>query len=368
MQTQLAGQFNIKNIVSKVFDGSPESWVEFSLLWRKADEQMTLMHFAPSAKFWELKKCVSKSALDYINGLPADIDASYEYAWRTFNTLYNTDHNLLKNLVRQIILLPLSNGTHLSRQKVHSSIISYKQGCNSIGASDSDVLMAIEMVLIEGKLDEQWKKDWFRYCATKKNAQNTLGYDVNFNDLATRLHNTMVEQMRLIASGESKHADRSSRPRKEAALAAQPAQHSLAIPAGTRSAPKARQPGGGGAKPKSSQPPPRKQPVVSKARRPEPVQRAKSARPASSDPVIKCPLCTVGGKQKHKHAYPRTCPFLTGDNAVPRKTEAEIKKIVNSAAACINCFGPHKTANCDSPAGIVCKIDGCGKRHHRFWH
>ena len=327
----LASQFNISTIVGKKFDGNPAEFQEFKLLWEKADQQMDSMGFTPSARFWELKKVLSGPAAVYVQGLPPGNDNSYEAALENLSMLYSEQKNTLQTLVRSLMAMPVCNGSFKDRQKLHSNIVAYKQGVAALGATSDEVLLAIELCIIEGRLDDAWKKDWFRYCARNKDLESPLGMTVTFKDLITKLHQSMIEQLRIksasdLAPGSSK--EKSSKEKSGATYAA----------VAGKKAPPPKQKG------------PKKQ---------QEKEKAKS---------ISCKLCLEDGKNKFKHDFPLGCPLVKAKSE-NRLSDEQIKEKVNSLKLCRNCFGEgHSSFKCTAPENIHCRVSKCGKRHHVAFH
>lgn len=325
----LASQFNINTIVGKKFDGNPSEFQEFKLLWEKADQQMDSMGFTPSARFWELKKVLSGPAAVYVQGLPPGNDNSYEAALENLSMLYSEQKNTLQTLVRSLIAMPICNGSFKDRQKLHSNIVAYKQGVAALGATSDEVLLAIELCIIEGRLDDAWKKDWFRYCARNKDLESPLGMNVTFKDLITKLHQSMIEQLRIKSASDL--APNSSKDKKEKSGA------TYAAVAGKK-APSPKQKG------------PKKQ------------QDKEKAKPVS------CKLCLEDGKNKFKHDFPLGCPLVKAKSE-NRLSDEQIKDKVNSLKLCRNCFGEgHSSFKCTAPENIHCRVSKCGKRHHVAFH
>lgn len=82
-----------------------------------------------------------------------------------------------------------------------------------------------------------------------------------------------------------------------------------------------------------------------------------------------CPFCShpQTGKQEFTHRYPRSCPRLKKGHA-KQLAANEVRNIVEKKKLCRLCFGPHFVTRCDAPANIKCGVEGCGRRHHDFFH
>ena len=343
----LASSFLITNIIPKKFDGNTEDYPQFELLWTKADNHMDALQFAPAAKFWELKKVVTGAALAYLQGLPPNEDTSYQIALTTLKDLYSQNQSKLKNLVRTLMALPVGTSSFADRQKLHSTIVAYKQAVVASGADPAQALLAIEFTIIEARLDDQWKKDWFRFCAKRRDPASPLGFDVKFIDLVQVLHRSMIEQQRMrnaaeFAPAKARRGGGSQSEHKQA----NEAQPVLAAVAGSHK--------------RTDKEKARGVPFI-KAKRPE-RERKRSDKPVEI--VVKCPFCKNDKGQEFTHAYPLTCPKLRRSLIEPDK----IREIASKQQLCQNCFAPHKTSACDAPTFVYCRVDSCGKRHSKFFH
>jgi hypothetical protein len=361
----LASTFLITKIIPTPYDGNADQYVQFELLWQKADNQMNAMGFSWAARLWELKKVLKGSALNYVQALPPEEDSSYQLALQTLKMIFGTNQFRLRTIVKGLLTLPvMSSGSFHERQKFHSKILAYKQGVASLGLSAADTLFAFELIIIESRLDEDWKKQWIRFCNTKKDTKKPLGVDVSYSDLLNRLLRSMTEQQQMTQSGDMiTHAKKqtqgnkfhSTAPKSFAAaptvrkFPTKPLFRAKSKVAGSsqfgRSAPK--RGGFTGSGPPSRFGPPGK------------FGASTAQKPAA------CPFCKNGSEQKFKHNFPLSCPLLRG----PRKMRSDdVVKIVKQKRLCFNCFAPHATDKCDAPASIKCPVTACQKRHSVHFH
>jgi len=349
----LASTFLITNILPKKFDGNADDYPQFELLWEKADQHKAALNFSPAARFWELKKVVSGAAQAYLQGLPPNEDTSYFIAKSTLRDLYSQNQSKLKNLVRTLMALPVGTASFSDRQKLHSTIVSYKQAVVASGATPAMALLAIEFSIIEARLDEAWKKDWFRFCARRRNANSPLGFDITFQDMVEVLHRSMIEQQRMKQAADLAPArpQRRERGAKEGgadnakdgkALEAQPSY--AAVAGSQKKGDKGKPQTGAGADTNGGK---------------------KSSPPKTAEIVVKCPFCKGNkGQQEYTHAYPLSCPKIKKQQIASDK----IREIVNRLKLCQNCFAPHRTSACNAPEYMYCRVDNCGKRHSRHFH
>ena len=327
----LASQFNVQTIVGKKFDGNPESFPEFRLLWIKADKQMDSMRFPPASRFWELKKVLTGPALAYVQGLPPAADGSYKTALDLLATLYIDEKSSLRTLVRNLLSLPVCGGSFKERQKLHSSIIAYKQGVEALEAKPEETLLAIELSIIEARLDEQWKKDWFRFCGRRKDPANPLGHNVTFDDLQNRLHESMIEQLKVRSAADL--APPAAKEKKE-----QKAEKAVvyAAVAGKKTGKQGR--------------------ADSKQQKGE----------TKNSP--RCKLCLSGDYNEFKHTFPLNCPLVQAKSSA-KLEDSKIRDLVADLKLCRNCMAEGHTAQkCDAPKQIHCRVKGCEKRHHSVFH
>ena len=327
----LASQFNVQTIVGRKFDGNPEYFPEFRLLWIKADRQMESMRFPPASRFWELKKVLAGPALSYVQGLPPAADGSYKAALDLLASLYMDERSSLRMLVKNLLSLPVCGGSFKERQKLHSSIIAYKQGVEALEATPKETLLAIELSLIEARLDEQWKKDWFRFCGRRKDPDNPLGYNVTFDDLTDKLHESMIEQQKVRSAADL--APPAVKEKKEKVDRAEV----FAAVAGKKTQKQTRQ------------------------------NNDRSGQ-GSEKQMQKCKLCLSGNYNEFKHTFPLNCPLVQAKSAV-RLDDAKIRELVAKLKLCRNCMTDgHTAAKCDAPKQIHCRVKGCDKRHHSIFH
>ena len=366
--SSLAANFDIHKIVERKFDGSdPERFVEFELLWRKADHQMVALKFPPAARFWELKKVLKGLALNYVDWLPPSQDSSYEKALETLVMIYRQEKSALRTMVNEFNLtLPKSNGTPASRMQLHCSIVSYKRACMATGASESDQLLAYELSAIERRLDDKWREDWNNWLSKKEDPTAPLGFRVTYEEVIRELHRMMIKQNRNYENTKRKAAANSATT-PAAKKPATPAPKSAAA----SGAAKPQQPQSGG---KSAASTPA---AAAKRDSTQQVQAQVNAIPAGNKKKqqnqqrasAKCTLCKNGkGGQKFDHTFPANCPLVKYESE-NRLTDAQIREKVTNDNLCKNCFrAGHKADNCDSPSFIHCRIEGCKERHHAVFH
>ena len=339
----LASTFNIRTIIPTKFSGDPAEFYQFELLWQKANSQMDAMHFSKPAKFWELKKVVQGPALTYLHSLPPAAESSYAEALKILMMLYKGRKSSIKDLVKGLISLPNSKGSYKDRLKFHSAIVSYKQAIRSIGGTAEDVLLAVELCLIEAKMDESWKKEWFKFCAKRQNFNAPLGYDVTFQDLVQLLHESMIQQINMatpaptnfpqITYEDVHNFDKGEKKDKK---------------------PKA--------KPKQKQ-----KALTAKVDDDKSSYEEKTFLSQGGDVKVNCKICEVNGKQKYTHPFPLNCPLIL-KNSPNKLSDDEIKSQVSKKNLCRNCFQEHHSRDCNAPAFIKCKVKGCKGRHHVTFH
>lgn len=337
----LASTFSITNVVSKKFDGDPEQFGEFELLWKKADKQMVALHFSKAARYWELKKCLSGAALAYVSSLPPAEDASYDMAWKVLCDMFKEQRTTLKHITRNLLQMPVCGSSYKERQKMHAQIVAYHHAVLATGASVQDVLLAFELCIIESRLDNELRKDWFRFCAKKKDHTVPLGIRVTFQDLIEQLRQFITQQLRFQNSQEISTAPAAGANQNGGANKKGKA---MAIPAGT---------------PRATS-----QSDQQSRKRDSSSSNKKEREKRQATIEVPCPFCKDTSKQgqKHVHGFPMNCPvFKEWD---PTKARKE----VNERNLCHNCLGNHKVANCDAPSFIRCRTAGCNKRHHRVFH
>ena len=350
--------FNIHLLVPFKFDGvNTDKFPEFESLWLKANKQMKSLQFSKVSRFTELKKVLTGSALAYILHLPLNRDDSYDLALRTLSTLYRDQKSALMAAVQKVLQSPVSNGSIADRQKFHANLISYKQTTVSLGASSAECLLAWELSTFESRLDDQWRKDWIKFCAKHKNIRVPLGMDMDLEKFATRLHLSLIEQMKVKAAQEAAPPRRSKEIRGTA----------NAVAAGR---PKNFKQSGWSLKPLQTKNKGKPQQQKSQSNK-----DAKSSRRSSGSgkenvkpppKAVKCPFCVQSDRtNKFPHIWPLQCPLVKGDNKL---SDAEIKRKVKEGASCENCFGPHGTQNCDAPRFVKCRVQGCSQRHHSIFH
>ena len=341
----LAATFAIRNIVAKPFEGDPDEFEQFRVLWIRADNQMEAMNFTPAAKFWELKKVLKGDALNYVKGLPTGENASYANALNVLHTLYGESQSALRRLVKDLMNIKASGGSLEDRRRVHAQIVQHRNAVNSLGVNSAEVQLAMELAVIEGKLDPAWRKEWVKYCSKKKEKNHPLGANVTYTDLVVKLHESIKEMEKLQpAGGEKKKEEKKT---AAAAVAGKPAkqkfgpqksgQQAQKQPANKQTAAKT---GAAGAKPKDY-----------------------------GEIQDECRLCLQDGKQKYVHSYPLTCPKIKSKRPEVVLTKEQLVALVKKDNLCRNCFSTkHQAAKCSAPEFVFCRQDGCTERHHKFLH
>ena len=342
----LASTFNIASIIPGKYDGDPEKYTEFRLLWTRADQQMAAMGFTFAQRLWELRKVLDGPALAYVQGLPSHLDRSYEEAMQILDKLYAEKKNTLRGLIRNLLISPQSSGSVSDRQKFHAGIVAYYQGINAVNASDRDSRFAIELSLIEAKMDEGWRREWFKFCSRKKD-MSPLGAAVTENDLIRVLYESLVQQINMLQSREIRGKKDGTRQSAAPAIAAT-ANATVAGKFNQKSG------GGGGGGGKGG---------GGKKANSDGGGAAAGGADQKKEP---CPFCSRGGYNEYKHTFPMKCPLVHPKSTEKKLSRDELFKIVKKRDLCRNCFGPHKAANCDAPE--YCKCKECGKRHHTLLH
>lgn len=360
-QQSLAGQFNVKNIVGKSFNGSKGgvTWVQWNLLWKKADAIMGSMGFTEASRFWELKKVVEGEALQYIKMLPEGDNQSYEKAMGILIEMYADYENPIRNLSKMLLNLKPSDGSQKDRVDIHSKMISYREGLVGQRCSAEDALLSLELAIIETKLDIFWKKDYLKLCERKKDPNAPLGMHISYFEVQQKLHQSMVQAAKMKGTpGAPEKPDKAeSKGNKSKRGGSDKPQQFLSYPAQMQL---------------------EREPMLSQqqafanatvAGAPKRQNRGAEPRPArASTVIIPCPFCIgKNGKQEYLHAYPTKCPLF--QKGSPKMlTVAEMRKRLDRQRACFNCFGQHQTAKCDAPPAFYCREEGCGKRHHTIFH
>lgn len=380
----LASQFNITNLIDKKFDGSPNQYLNFEMLWIAADKRMSAMHFSPLQKFWELKKVLQGPALEYVQGLPINEFSSYEIALKTMRMLYTAAQPRLKVYCQQLMKIEPAHANFKERQKLHSALTQYYNSTAALGVDPEIRLFALEMCIIEEKFDDVMKREWMKYLTRHHDPEHPLGADVDANHLMGKLHQLMIEQQRLKLTepkGGKTHNRTSHAAQKvvevvklkeigynaNAVVAGQPPARRGPKPGMKRrstSAPGGRSTQNSGYRPYKSFNSENKGKGQSK---PSTYQKVDFSKKRESKNVeVRCIFCKDGNRQKHKHRFPLTCPELRG----PKRLSAEaIKATAIKHGVCHNCFSPqHHTSKCDAPEYVYCRVENCGKRHNKVFH
>ena len=355
----LASQYSIKNVIHRPFNGNPDAWPEFELLLVKASDQMDAMSFSQSAKLLELRKVLSSSAYDYIENIPITETNCFDTAFQILKMCFIANQSRLTTLVKKLLTLDMTNGSFHSRQHLHSTVVGYLQGTRAIGASPRQILTAIEISLVESRLDKKLRDDWYRLCSNRRDVSHVMGYDLDMNDMLNRLHETMLQQQRQEASLDlwedtrPKHKNPPKRSCPAFAIAAgTPKNRALAKPKG---GPK-QNPSGGNQQ--SWKPPQRPQNKQGNS-------HSGNSHSGSGSIIVKCPFCKVGSSQSYTHKYPLTCRLIRSRQL----SNDDILKKVKQLNLCINCFSEFHTArNCDSPSYLICRKPNCNQRHNWRLH
>lgn len=354
----LATQFDIRRLVPEPFDGSPGKYAMWELQWIRADQQMKALGFSPAYRFWELQKALKGTPLGYIKNLPPGEDSSYDRALEILTGLYRETKSLLRDLTRNLQLLPQSDQTLQSRTKLHSAIVIYRQGMQALGITPAEALLAFELNIIESKLDPAWKTEWLKFAVKYRSSQNNLGTTVTLNDLLTKLHESLLQMMQANESkrlaerqqqqGNKRPEQRPGSKDKKGATGHAFQAHNTATTLATSNQNQR--------KPSAVVPP--------NLKRSPQKQGNSGGNSAIREP---CPFCAQQGRgQRYEHAFPRTCPLIKGTDGARVMTSDELREQCRKKSLCKNCFLNHRTENCDSPA--CCKCAECGKRHHTLLH
>ena len=322
----IASTFNIATIIPKKFDGTPGEYPDFIVLWQKADAQMAAMGFEKANRFWELKKVLTGSALAYVQALPIALDNSYDEALTILDKLYSEKKNVLRTLVKNLIASPVCSGSIAERQKFHANIVAYYQGVKAVQASDQQTRLAIELSLIEARLDDNWRREWFKFCSRRKD-NSPLGANVTPDDLLMVLYESLAQQITLQQARELGPRQKKEEKKANAAGATKVKASANATVAGKFN------------------------------------KNQKDSTQGKGD----CPFCTSNGKQKFKHKFPLGCPLVNPKSKEKNKMPLEeIKKVIKEKGLCKNCFNKHLAKNCDAPDSIKCQT--CGKKHSTILH
>jgi len=348
-------------VVPTKFSGDADKFPEFENLWAKAALQMRSMQFSPVNRLAEPRKVLTGTALEYIAHLPVSQDKSYIQALRILTAIYKDQKSALMTCVRKALKVPSCSGSVADRQKFHAALIGYKQGTEALGATPQEVLLAFELAVFEAKLDEAWRKDWLKFTSKRKDTSVPLGIRVDFATFVSKLHLSLIEQMKIKAATDTALNRRPNQNAKGAANAAVAGRGKQGNKSQQKGGPQQKQQGfptakggagRGGFKPTQGQ---------GQGRNQGPQRRADNSAPAK-----KCPFCVQPDKSnKFPHRFPMQCPLVTGEN---KMSDEQIRRIIKGARACENCFDSHNTANCDAPRNIHCRKDGCKDRHHSAFH
>lgn len=360
----LASQFCITNILSRRFDGSETEWPEFKLLWIKADTQMAVLGFQKAQRFWELKKVLAGSALQYVKALPPGEDESYTLAISILYEVYDETQSRLRHTIKALISMQIAGPTYNDRQKLHAQLVVYKQSLMALKLSPADTLLAIEIALIESKLDSEWKKGWVRFAEKRRDNTTPLGYNLSFWDMLGFLHKNMKEQNRIKNIIEMPGLKRTEHVKKGHANVAlqgegeeeEEEQEELegdtyAIPAGVPPKRPFRKPSSAPKPFKKSSPTFRPQ---NKSKFGAPKKPQTENRDAGNKQP--CPFCK---QNKPSHS------FITSCKAFKAMKADEVKSTCAQKRLCYICFTDHRTADCTAPKRIRCK---CGQPHNFKLH
>ena len=289
------------------------------------------------SRFWELKKVLDGSALAYVEGLPVMHEKSYEEALKILDRLYSEKRCVLKSLVQNLVRGEPCSGSINDRQKLHSALVTYYQGVEAVGATAEQARLAIELTLIEAKLDDSWKREWFKFVSRKKD-NSPLGADISAKDLVQLLHQSLVQQLHMLQSKEGNKRSESKKASNNATVqkVEQPAAANATVAGKVN---KGNKKGNG----------------------------KKAADGGTKKESGPCPFCLKNGKPQFDHMYPLGCPLVNRRSRNPNKlTPENIRKVVTEKQLCRNCFDRHQTRNCDAPDYVKCKE--CEKRHHVAFH
>lgn len=341
-----AANFDITKYVSPAFTGKPSEYQSFRLSFLEANETMRQLNFSPARRFREMKKVVKGHAFPYINKLPVTDDSSLDEAWENLHREFGGSIVRCRDSASALLSLKECSGSHEDRQRFHGQLSEYKNSKKSLGVSAEQQLFALELTIIESKLDKGVKERWVKYQVANADFENPLGSDIDWATFLKQLRIAMEEQRRL--------------------------DQIMSLSQGGK--PQTRKPKGGG----QQKPPHATAQSFPVSTGPQPSQtpsQPDTTTNASSNPVagkvkIPCPLCKNSPNVKGgDHAFPLSCQKLKGDN---KMTYEQLVKIIDKKKLCENCLDArHTAADCTAPQ-IKCRVKGCNERHcvaiHRVRH
>ena len=347
----LAANYSIRNVIPWKYDGNPNEWTEYEMLLLKASSQMSSMGFTKAAQFLEMKKTLKSVALAYIDHLPIQ-DESFNVAYDILRNLFSANQSRLTHLVKKLLSLEVCNPSFQSRQTLHSTVVGYLQGIRSLGVAPIDVLEALHISIIESRLDDQLKKEFFKFCAQRRDPSKPLGFNMNLNDVLNKVHEAMISQQRLKASLDLYQDTRPKfkRPPVQGAT--------FAVVAGTPKRPQNPKYGNRPGQPSQGQKPQGNQ--------------GQQRLGQQSKIIQKCVLCKSQNEpngQRFIHGYTLQCPLLKRGTLT---NDDLIKIFKQQQFMCAKCLGPHSVRNCSGPSYLICSKDiggkKCGGQHNWRLH
>jgi hypothetical protein len=180
---QLSGMnFDVHREITP-FDGTNVlNYKTFRVSWDCVDRKLQAMGKLPAERLIELKRALTKDALELIVNLPDD-DENYIAAIRILDEFYYDNKVYAKTVISKLLDCPRINNSHSSLKETYLTISQASQTLQGLKITKENLGDILMSAICEKKLSNSLYREWLKVIDRKKDPTHPLGSSANLEDM-----------------------------------------------------------------------------------------------------------------------------------------------------------------------------------------
>jgi hypothetical protein len=180
---QLSGMnFDVHREITP-FDGTNVlNYKTFRVSWDCVDRKLRAMGKRPAERLIELKRALTKDALELIVNLPDD-DENYIAAIRILDEFYYDNKVYAKTVISKLLDCPRINNSHSSLKETYLTISQASQTLQGLKITKENLGDILMSAICEKKLSNSLYREWLKVIDRKKDPTHPLGSSANLEDM-----------------------------------------------------------------------------------------------------------------------------------------------------------------------------------------